>query len=72
MTAVDEVDDELLNILNSGNRDRFVRDIAFSRIERGTISPELLSLLVDEDSSELDGEDKIFGSLSSKAKDRLE
>ena len=72
MATVDDVDDELLNILNSDNRGRFVKEIAFSRIERGSISPELLNLVVDEESSELEDEKEVFKSLREKSRDRLE
>ncbi len=72
MTTVDKVEDEILNILNSDNRDRFVREVAFSRMERGSISPELLRLVVDEESSELGDEEEVFESLRKKPRDRLE
>jgi hypothetical protein len=49
-----------------------VREVAFSRMERGSISPELLRLVVDEESSELGDEEEVFESLRKKPRDRLE
>lgn len=65
-------DDDILSILSSGDSDRFVEEVAFSRIERGSISPELLKLVVGEEGSDLEDEKKVFRSLREKSRDRLE
>lgn len=72
MVTVDEVDDELLDLLSSDDRGRFVREIAFSRIEKGSISPELLNLVVEEENAELEDEKEVFKSLREKSRDRVE
>ena len=68
MNAIDKADDELLDILESNNRDRIVGEVALSRIERGSISAELLSLVVDEEDSSLDNEKEVLKSLRGKSR----
>jgi hypothetical protein len=72
MPVVGEEDDDLLDFLDSDNGQRFVRDIAFSRIERGSISAELLDLVVSEEGSTLEDEKEVFNSLRDRSRDRLE
>lgn len=49
--------------LDSDDTGNFVREVALSRIEKGSISPELLNLVVDEEGSSLDDEKEVFKSL---------
>lgn len=72
MVTVDKAEDGSLDVPGSDDGASFVRDVAFSRIESGSISPELLNLVVDEASSELDDEGEVFESLREKSRDRLE
>jgi len=45
---------------------KMIREAAFSRIERGSISSELLNLVIDEENSELEDEKEVFKSLRKK------